>query len=53
MPTTTRRRVLFWGLTIVIIAGALAIAFRPRPLPVDLAAVTRGPLQVTSLQEGL
>jgi HlyD family secretion protein len=52
MATTTRRRILFWGVVIALLAGALALTFRTRPLPVDLAAVTRGPLTVTLDHEG-
>jgi HlyD family secretion protein len=36
----------------VVIAGALAWAFRPQPIPVDLAPVARGPLVVTIDEEG-
>ena len=36
----------------VVIVGALALAFRPQPVPVDVALVTEGPLQVTIDEEG-
>jgi HlyD family secretion protein len=42
-------------LTIVVglaLVGALALAFRPEPVPVDLERVTRGPLRVTVDEEG-
>lgn len=52
MALLTRRRVLA-----AIIAAALAallwLAFRPQPVPVDLATVTRGPLEVTVEAEGV
>ncbi|MCB1035712.1 MAG: HlyD family efflux transporter periplasmic adaptor subunit, partial [Acidobacteria bacterium] len=45
------KRLLPWILGLLILA-AIAAALRPRPLPVDLAAVSRGPLQVTLSEEG-
>ena len=45
-----KRTLLLAGL--VVIAGALAWAFRPRPLSVDTAAVTRGELEVSVVEEG-
>lgn len=47
-----------WSRSIVMLAvaaigvGALAITFRPQPISVDLATLTRGPLTVTVADEG-
>ena len=42
------------GITLiaVVLAGGLALGFYPRAVPVDLAAATQGPLQVTVEEEG-
>lgn len=46
------RRLLFW-LPIVVVGGlALAWLFRPQPVPVDVAEITTGPIQVTVSDEG-
>jgi len=46
------RRLLFW-LPILVLGGlALAWLFRPQPVPVDLATITSGPIQVTVSDEG-
>jgi len=34
-------------LSVVVVAGLLAVALWPRTLPVDTAVLARGPLQVT------
>ena len=47
-----RRRLVFWGPIAAVLAAALAYAFRPQPVPVDLAEVVRGPLAVTIDEEG-
>lgn len=43
-----------WGLTLTALAllAALVWAFLPRPVPVDVAEVTRAPLRVTVEEEG-
>ena len=41
-----------WGLAVAALFGALAFAFRPRPVPVDLGLVDRGPMMVTVDEEG-
>jgi HlyD family secretion protein len=46
------RRILFWGILCLLLAAGLVYAFLPQPVPVDLAAVTRGTLQVTIDDEG-
>lgn len=42
------------GITLLAlaVAGGLAYGFLPRPVPVDVASVTRGPLDVTVEEEG-
>jgi HlyD family secretion protein len=45
-------RVLRVGLIVLVLAAIGFWAFRPRPVPADFAAVTRGPLQVTVDEEG-
>ncbi|MCB1224220.1 MAG: HlyD family efflux transporter periplasmic adaptor subunit [Verrucomicrobiales bacterium] len=45
-------RPLIWALVLALIALGLFQAFRPQPVAVDLASVTRGPLQVTIQHEG-
>jgi HlyD family secretion protein len=52
MATTTRRRIVFWGSVVVVLVAAPLLSLRPRPVPVDLAAVTRGPLATTLDHEG-
>jgi len=53
MPLSAQtRRLLFW-LPMLIVGGlALAWLFRPKPIPVDLAEITSGPIQVTVSDEG-
>jgi HlyD family secretion protein len=46
------RRLLFW-LPMLLVGGlALAWLFRPQPVPVDLAEIAQGPIQVTVSDEG-
>jgi HlyD family secretion protein len=45
-------RLVFWSLAAAALAGALAFAFWPRPLTVEIAAVSRGPLTVFVRDEG-
>ncbi len=40
------------GVAVVVVGGLLAVAFWPSTVPVDVAAVTRGPLVVTVDAEG-
>ena len=47
-----RRRLIVWGGVGLLLVLGLAYSFWPRPLPVDLAAVARGPLVVTTDEEG-
>lgn len=46
-----RRRMVVSGV-VVLLAAALAYGFYPKPLQLDIAAVTRAPLRVTIEQEG-
>lgn len=45
------RKLLLWGFFIGLI-GFVAYGLKPKPIPVETAAVTRGPLTVTVLEEG-
>lgn len=46
------RRWLFWGVLLVLLGAGLGYAFWPRPIAVDIATATRGPLIVTAGDEG-
>ncbi|SMF48533.1 HlyD family secretion protein [Tistlia consotensis] len=46
------RRILIWGLLLASLAAGIAYAFRPRPVPVDLARAEVGRLQVTVDEDG-
>ncbi|MGD9538686.1 MAG: efflux RND transporter periplasmic adaptor subunit [Alphaproteobacteria bacterium] len=46
------RRIVLWGLLGLAVAAALAYAFQPRAVPVDLVAARREPLIVTIDGEG-
>lgn len=50
--TPVRKRLLFWSVPLLALAGGIAFALWPRPVPVDLARVVRGPLSVTVAAEG-
>jgi HlyD family secretion protein len=45
-------RTVFWSAAALAVAVLLVFAFRPRPVAVDLAGITRGPMQVTVRDEG-
>ena len=47
-----RRRFVLWGGALVVVAALIALASRPRPVPVDMASVVRGTLSVTLDEEG-
>jgi len=53
MTKTTRRRLVIWSVTALIVLAALAVALRPQPVPVDLGSVTTGALEVTLDHEGV
>ncbi len=47
------RRILLWVLGAAALAGAVVVAFRPQPVPVDIAVVASGPLEVTVEGDGI
>jgi len=47
----TRRNIII-GIVVAVAALLLYLGFRPQPLPVEAASVTRGPLSVTVTEEG-
>ncbi|MFA7429344.1 MAG: HlyD family efflux transporter periplasmic adaptor subunit [Rhodospirillaceae bacterium] len=49
----TAKRLLLWTLPAILLVVGLAVAFRPRPLPVDMAEVRLAALQVTVTAEGM
>ncbi|NCF28501.1 MAG: HlyD family efflux transporter periplasmic adaptor subunit [Gammaproteobacteria bacterium] len=49
---TVWRRWVTWGVLSAVLVAGLVYAFRPQPIPVDLATVMRGPLVVTVDEEG-
>ena len=51
MKAALRRKLLVIGI-IVVVASATVYGFLPKPVEVDLVAVSRGPLQVTIEEEG-
>jgi HlyD family secretion protein len=50
--STLRRRLAFWAVPLLALLLGLVWLFRPVPVPVDLVAVQRGPLQVSVAGEG-
>jgi HlyD family secretion protein len=52
MTTTSRRRIAFWGTIGVVLAAALALVTRPRPVSVDIATVSSGAMSETLDHEG-
>jgi HlyD family secretion protein len=48
----TMRRLMIWGLMLAAVAAGISYALWPRPVPVDLATVERGPLTVSVDEEG-
>jgi len=52
MNSASKKRLWFWGITILLIAAALAVGLRQPPVMVDVSAVVRGPLRVTLDHEG-
>jgi HlyD family secretion protein len=47
-----QRRIAFWGAVGAALAAATVIMTRPQPVPVDFAAVSRGPMAETLDHEG-
>jgi HlyD family secretion protein len=52
MGQPKRRRRIVWAVLGVLALVGLVLAFRPKPVPVDLAAAARGPLRVTVDEDG-
>jgi len=50
--TAGQRRLVLWAGIGAVVATALFLAFRPRPVPVDLTGITSGELVVTVDDEG-
>lgn len=46
------RTIIVGGLTVAALGGLIAWGFRPDPVPVDLAQVARGPMQITIDADG-
>jgi HlyD family secretion protein len=46
-------RKALWAISALILVAAFVLALRPDPLPVDVAEVRRGPMQVTVAAEGV
>ncbi|MXX86490.1 MAG: efflux transporter periplasmic adaptor subunit, partial [Acidobacteria bacterium] len=47
-----RRRLILWGVGLAALVALIALGSRPRPIPVDIAAVVQGTLSVTLDEEG-
>ncbi|PPI84577.1 RND transporter [Marinobacter maroccanus] len=43
---------LFWGVFVLLAIAAVVVTIRPDPVWVDLAPVTRGPMEITIKEEG-
>jgi HlyD family secretion protein len=52
MKKVGTRRIVIWGAVALIVAALLAVALVPRPVQVEVAEVSRGPLEVTLDHEG-
>lgn len=50
--TANGKRLLMWTAAALLVAVALALAFTPRPVSVDLVTVAKGPMVVTVDEEG-
>ena len=46
------KRILLWNAIGIVVLAGLAMAFRPRPLAVDISRVEAGPLELTVRDEG-
>jgi len=46
------KRIVRWIIISALVAAGLAVAFWPRSLPVDIATVSAGPMQITVDDEG-
>ncbi|MGC2857630.1 efflux RND transporter periplasmic adaptor subunit [Novispirillum sp. DQ9] len=50
--TPLTKRLLLWTVPLLAVAAALTVAFQPQPIPVDMVAAARGPLEVRVAAEG-
>ena len=50
--TATGKRLVVWGTVATLLILGLALAFAPRPVPVDLVTLELGPMSVTVEEEG-
>lgn len=48
----SKRTVMLMALGVAIVGGLGFVSFRPDPVPVDIAVVTRGPLEITINADG-
>ncbi len=46
------RRIVFWAVPLLLLAGLIALALRPEPVAVDFATVSEGPMTVTVAEQG-
>lgn len=52
MKNGTSRKWLRWTIAAIVVALGLYFGLRPRPVPVDLARVERGPMEITIRDDG-
>jgi HlyD family secretion protein len=52
MMSAQWRRRIFWGIVVLLVAGALLYGYWPRAQPVEVARARRGHMQVTVEEEG-
>ena len=52
MPDNVTRRILFWSPALLGLIVVLFLLFRPQPVQVDLAGVSRGPMVRSVAEEG-
>ena len=45
-------RTVFWAVAAIVLGGLLVVAFRPQPITIDLAEVTRSEMTVTVRDQG-
>lgn len=46
------RRITIWTIVLALVAAGIVYSFWPRPVPVDVGQVSRGPMQVTVDEDG-
>ncbi len=50
--TASPRKAIIWSLVLIATVAGLYFAFQPKPIPVDMATIDIGPLEVTVGDEG-